>query len=117
MRPFRSIRSRCPARPRATPARCFLIKPAGQIDRSLICDDPSIIEQIIASLSVKEMSQQALVRKLCTLSTHHRTRKAVFEVDKLVRSIYTLRYMLDPQLQRNVHRSQNRIATRRRSTC
>ncbi|WP_372450342.1 hypothetical protein, partial [Paraburkholderia aspalathi] len=23
----------------------FLIKPAGQIDRSLICDDPSIIEQ------------------------------------------------------------------------
>jgi len=87
----------------------FLIKPAGQIDRSLICDDPSIIEQIIASLSVKEMSQQALVRKLCALSPHHRTRKVVFEVDKLVRSIYTLRYMLDPQLQRNVHRSQNRI--------
>jgi TnpA family transposase len=87
----------------------FLIKPAGQIDRSLICDDPSIIEQIIASLSVKEMSQQALVRKLCALSPHPRTREAVFEVDKLVRSIYTLRYMLDPQLQRNVHRSQNRI--------
>lgn len=87
----------------------FLIKPAGQIDRSLICDDPSIIEQIIVSLSVKEMSQQALVRKLCALSPHHRTRKVVFEVDKLVRSIYTLRYMLDPQLQRNVHRSQNRI--------
>jgi hypothetical protein len=87
----------------------FLIKPAGQIDRSLICDDPSIIEHIIASLSVKEMSQQALVRKLCALSPHHRTRKAVFEVDKLVRSIYTLRYMLDPQLQRDVHRSQNRI--------
>jgi TnpA family transposase len=64
----------------------FLIKPVGQIDRALICDDPSIIEQIIASLSVKEISQQALVR-----------------------SIYTLRYMRDPQLQRDVHRSQNRI--------
>ncbi|WP_429464211.1 Tn3 family transposase [Paraburkholderia sp. JPY465] len=87
----------------------FLIKPAGQIDRSAICDDPSAIEQIIASLSVKEMSQQALVRKLCALSPHHRTRRAVFEFDKLVCSIYTLRYMRDPQLQRNVHRSQNRI--------
>jgi hypothetical protein len=27
----------------------------------------------------------------------------------LIRSIYTLRYLRDPQLQRNVHRSQNRI--------
>jgi TnpA family transposase len=68
-----------------------------------------VIEQIIAALSVKEMSQQALVRKLCALSPHHRTRRAVFEFDKLVRSIYTLRYLRDPQLQRSVHRSQNRI--------
>jgi TnpA family transposase len=34
---------------------------------------------------------------------------AVFEFDKLIRSIYTLRYLRDPQLERNVHRSQNRI--------
>src|SRR5208283_1187914 len=39
----------------------------------------------------------------------NRTRKAIFEFDKLIRSIYTLRYLCDPQLQRNVHRSQNRI--------
>jgi hypothetical protein len=31
------------------------------------------------------------LRKLCTLSPHHPTRKAIFEFDKLVRSIYTLR--------------------------
>lgn len=29
--------------------------------------------------------------------------------DKLVRTIYTLRYLRDPQLQRDVHRSENRI--------
>ena len=55
------------------------------------------------------MTQSILVRKLCTLSPQHPTRKAIFEFDKLVRSIYTLRYLWDPQLQRNVHRSQNRI--------
>jgi hypothetical protein len=27
----------------------------------------------------------------------------------LIRSLYTLRYLRDPQLQRDVHRSQNRI--------
>ncbi|WP_408288743.1 Tn3 family transposase, partial [Paraburkholderia aspalathi] len=58
---------------------------------------------------IKEMSQQTLIRKLCALSSHHPARKVVFEFDKLVRSVYTLRYLRDPQLQRNVHRSQNRI--------
>ncbi len=33
----------------------------------------------------------------------------MFEFVKLIRSIYTLRYLRDPQLERNVHRSQNRI--------
>lgn len=87
----------------------YLIKPAGQIDRQLLIDQRASIEQIIASLSIKEMSQQALIRKLCALSAHHPIRKAVFEFDRLVRSIYTLRYLLNPQLQRDVHRSQNRI--------
>jgi len=87
----------------------FLIQPAGQIDHQLIRDEMANIERIIATLALKEMSQATLVRKLCTLSGHHRTRKAIFEYDKLIRSIYTLKYMRDPQLQRNVHRSQNRI--------
>jgi len=50
-----------------------------------------------------------LIRKLCTYTQPNPTRRAIFEFDKLIRSIYTLRYLRDPQLQRNVHRSQNRI--------
>ena len=55
------------------------------------------------------MTQGTLIRKLCTFTTSNPTRRAIFEFDKLIRSIYTLRYLRDPQLQRNVHRSQNRI--------
>ena len=55
------------------------------------------------------MSQSNLVRKLCALSQHNPTRQAVFEFDKLVRGIHTLDYIRYPQLQRAVHRSQNRI--------
>lgn len=87
----------------------FLIQPIGRIDRNLIASEKANIDRIVATLGLKEMSQSALVRKLCTLSGHHRTRKAIFEFDKLIRSIYTLHYLRDPQLQRNVHRSQNRI--------
>lgn len=87
----------------------FLIQPVGQIDRHLIAAERSNLDHIAATLGLKEMSQSVLVRKICTLSGHHRTRKALFEYDKLIRTIYTLRYLRDPQFQRNVHRSENRI--------
>jgi TnpA family transposase len=87
----------------------FLIQPVGQIDRQLIAAEKSNLDHIAATLGLKEMSQSVLVRKICTLSGHHRTRKALFEYDKLIRTIYTLRYLRDPQLQRDVHLSENRI--------
>jgi len=87
----------------------FLIQPVGQIDRHLIAAEKSNLDHIAATLGLKEMSQSVLVRKICTLSGHHRTRKALFEYDKLIHTIYTLRYLRDPQLQRDVHRSENRI--------
>jgi TnpA family transposase len=95
----------------------------GQIDRHLIAAEKSNLDHIAATLGLKDMSQSVLVRKICTLSGHHRTRKALFEYDKLIRSIYTLRYLRDPQLQRDVHRSESRIksyhqlhSTRRKRT-
>ena len=67
------------------------------------------IDQIVATLGLKEITQGTLIRKLCTYTQPNPTRRAIFEFDKLIRSIYTLRYLRYPQLQRNVHRSQNRI--------
>ena len=86
-------------------AKC-LIRPVGQIDRQAIADEKVNIDQIAATLGLKEMTQGTLIRKLCTFTTSNPTRRTIFEFDKLIRSIYTLR---DPQLQRNVHRSQNCI--------
>ena len=86
-----------------------LIQPAGQIDLQVILDEKANIDQIVATLGLKEMTQSTLIRKLCTYTQPNPTRRAIFEFDKLIRGIYTLRYLRDPQLQRNVHRSQNRI--------
>jgi TnpA family transposase len=86
-----------------------LIRPVGQIDRQAIVDEKANIDQIVATLGLKEMTQGTLIRKLCTYTASNPTRRAIFEFDKLIRSIYTLRYLRDPQLQRNVRRSQNRI--------
>ena len=87
----------------------FLIRPVGQADLTVIVDEKPNMDQIVATLGLKEMTQGSLIRKLCTYTTSNPTRRAIFEFDKIVRSIYTLRYLRDPQLERNVHRSQNRI--------
>ncbi len=87
----------------------YLIQPVGQIERKLIVDEKSNMDQIVATLGLKEMTQGSLIRKLCTYTAKNQTRRAIFEFDKLVRSIYMLRYLRNPQLERNVHRSQNRI--------
>jgi len=86
----------------------FLIKPVGQIDRQLIVNEKENIDTIIATLGQKGITQSDLVRKMCT-HTQNSTFKAIFELDKLIRSIYTLRYFLDIQLEKKVHRSQNQI--------
>jgi len=74
-----------------------------------IVDEKANIDQIVATLGLKEMTQGTLIRKLCTYTPPNPTHRAIFEFDKLIRSIYTLRYLRDHQLQRNIHRSQNRI--------
>jgi TnpA family transposase len=86
-----------------------LIRPVGVIDRQLIVSEKANMDQIVATLGLKEMTQGTLIRKLCTYTAPNPTRRAIFEFDKLIRSIYTLRYLRNPQLGRNVHRSQNRI--------
>lgn len=87
----------------------WTIHPIGQINRQLIEDEWPNIIRIIAALGLKEISQSILIKKLCNYTTDNRTRKAIFEYDKLIRSIYTLKYLQDRKMQRDVHRSQNRL--------
>ena len=85
-----------------------LIKPSGVTDNQLILAEKVNIDRIVTSLAVKEITQSNLIRKLCHYNQNS-TRKAIFELDRLVRSIYTLQYLRDPKLQRNIHKSQNQI--------
>ena len=86
-----------------------LIQPIGQLSRQLIEEEWPGLLRVIATLALKEMTQSTLVKKLCNYTTLNRTQKALFEYDKLIRSIHTLKYFSDPTLQKNVHRSQNQL--------
>ena len=58
---------------------------------------------------MKDINQANLIKKLCNLPPENKYRKGIFELDKLIRSIYTLEYMIDFDLQKKVHKSQNKI--------
>jgi TnpA family transposase len=87
----------------------YVIKPVAQINTKIIIEQKNSMDQLVATLGLKEITQANLIKKLCHLPPETALRKAVFELDKLVRSIYTLEYMMDPQLQKTVHKSQNRL--------
>jgi TnpA family transposase len=87
----------------------YKIQPVGVINRSLIEEEWLNLQRIIATLGLKETTQSTLVKKLCTYQQDQKTRDALFEFDKLIRSIHTLKCLLDPSIQRNTHRSQNRV--------
>lgn len=87
----------------------YPLAPINRINPEIIIENKEKINQILGTLALKEMNQANLMKKLCNLPPENSLKKAIFELDKLIRSIYTLEYMMDPQLQRNVHRSQNKI--------
>ena len=87
----------------------FLSPPKGQISKQMILNEVLNINRIVASLASKEISQSTLIRKLCQLPPENKTRQAIFEYNKLIRSIYTLKCILDPKILIDSHRSQNRL--------
>lgn len=87
----------------------FWVKPNKTISKQLILDAKENMDRIVATLAFKEISQSKLIQKLCSLPINNATRNAVFEYDKLIPSIYTLKCILDPTILENVQRSQNRV--------
>ena len=85
-----------------------LIKPSHIIDEELIISEWDEIQRIVASIAKKDTSQSAIIKKLSSYSRKNRTLKALIEFDKIVMSIYVLKYIDDIQLRRNVHRALNR---------
>lgn len=87
----------------------FIVQPAGQLTGEAIKAAWSTIQQVIVTLAIKETSQSIIVKKLSTYPAEHKISKGLVEFDNLIRSICTLDYFINPDIQSNAHRSQNRL--------
>lgn len=56
----------------------------------------------------KDVTQATVVRKLSSYTRQNETRKAMWELDNILRSIYILDFIDDPALRQNVQKALNR---------
>ncbi len=62
----------------------------------------------MVSLALKTTTQSTIVRKLNAFARKNKTRRALWEYDNIIRSLYLLDFIDSPSLRRNVQQAINR---------
>ncbi|EOQ00430.1 hypothetical protein IKC_06510 [Bacillus cereus VD184] len=85
-----------------------LIKPVRKINMNLIIEEWENIQRIMLSLALKSTTQSIIVRKLSSYARKNKTKRALWEYDNIIKSLYFLQYIDSPPLRRNVQKALNR---------
>jgi TnpA family transposase len=84
------------------------IKPAKKVNANLIISEADNIQRIMVSLAQKTTTQSIITSKLSAYARKNRTKKALWEYDSIIRSIYLLDYLDSPPLRQHVQTALNR---------
>ena len=85
-----------------------ILKPIRKINTTLIADEWENIQRILVSLALKTVTQSVIVGKLSAYARKNRTKRALWEYDNIIKSLYLLDYIDSLTLRKNVHRVLNR---------
>jgi TnpA family transposase len=85
-----------------------LIKPARKVNEPLIRQEWPNVQRIMASLAQKEVTQATIVRKLSAYARQNQTKKALWELDNICRTLYILNFIDNVTLRQSVQKALNR---------
>jgi len=85
-----------------------ILKPIRKIDDDLIVDEWDNIQRIMVSLALKTTTQSIIIGKLSTYARKNKTKRALWEYDNIIKSLYILDYVDLPALRSNVQQALNR---------
>ena len=86
----------------------LLIKPSRRVKEEYIIKEWPEMQRILVSLGLKSTTQSVIVGKLSSYTRKNRTKRAMWELDGIYRSIYLLKYIDNVVLRQNVQRALNR---------
>jgi TnpA family transposase len=85
-----------------------IIKPVRKINSDLIEEEWDNIQRIILSLALKTTTQSIIIGKLSSYERKNKTKRALWEYDNILKSLYLLDYIDSLTLRQNVQRALNR---------
>ena len=85
-----------------------LIKPSRKVFDKLIIKEWPINQRILASLAQKEVTQATIVRKLTSYTRQNQTKKALWELENICRSIHILTFIDDHLYRQHIQKALNR---------
>jgi len=86
----------------------MVLRPIRKLNPELVVEEWENIQRIIVSLAWKTTTQSIIVGKLSAFARKNKTRRALWEYDHILRSLYLLDYIDSPPLRRNVQQALNR---------
>ena len=86
----------------------MVLKPRRKLHSELVVEEWDNIQRIMVSLARKTTTQNIIVRKLSAFALKNKTRRALWEYDHMIRSLYLLNYIDSPPLRQHVQRALNR---------
>jgi TnpA family transposase len=86
-----------------------MLKPVRKLSPELVVEEWDNIQRIMVSLAMKTTTQHIIVSKLSAFARKNKTRRALWEYDNMIRSLYLLDYIDSPPLRQHVQRALNRV--------
>jgi len=86
----------------------MLLKPIRKTSKQLVIDEWPNMQRIFLSLALKTTAQFIIVSKLSSYTRKNRTKRALWELDNIYRSLYLLNYIDSLTLRHNVQQAMNR---------
>ena len=86
----------------------WLLRPIRKINEKLIIEEWENIRRIILSLALKTTTQSIIIGKLSSYARKNKTKRALWEYDNIIRSLYLLDYIDSISLRRHVQKALNR---------
>ena len=85
-----------------------MVKPVRKINADLVVSEWGNIQRIMVSLARKTTTQSIIIGKLSAHARKNRTKRALWEYDNIIKSLYLLDYIDSPPLRQNVQKALNR---------
>lgn len=80
------------------------IQPFNRINKRIIIKEWDNILRILLSLATKEVSQSTIVRKLSSHKLNDKTKTALWELDNIIRTIDTIKYLRSEFRRKNINK-------------